>query len=239
MALLPRLSLPDIPQHVIQRGNNRSASFFAEDDYRCYLDCLHDAAERHDVAVHAYVLMTNHVHLLLTPTDETGIARAIQTLGRRYVCYIKRIYRRSGTLWEGRYQASLVDNDRYLLTCYCYFELNPVRAQMVGQPAGYPWSSYRTNAQGRSDPLLTPHTDYRRLGWTPAERQQAYLALFQAHIGPDALKALRETVNSNRGYGSERSKDQVEVALKRRVRPSKGGRLTNKEKNQDVLQQET
>lgn len=178
MARLPRLSLPGIPQHVIQRGNNRSACFFAEDDYRYYLDCLKDAVERYGVAVHAYVFMTNHVHLLLTPTDETGITRTIQTLGRRYVRYINQTYRRTGTLWEGRYQASLIDSDRYLLTCYRYIELNPVRAAMVETSEAYPWSSHRTNALGQPDPLLTPHPEYRRLGRTQAERQQAYQALF-------------------------------------------------------------
>lgn len=231
MARLPRLSLPGMPQHVIQRGNNRSACFFAEGDYLYYLDCLQDVVERHDVAVHAYVLMTNHVHLLLTPTNESGITRTMQALGRRYVRYINQTYRRSGSLWEGRYQASLIDSDRYLLTCYRYIELNPVRAAMVEMPQAYPWSSYRANALGQPDALLKPHP--------PTERQQAYQALFQTHIQPEMLKALREAVNSNRVYGSERFKDQVEATLKRRVRPSKGGRPSNKEKNRDVLQKET
>lgn len=204
MARLPRLSLPGLPQHVIQRGNNRSACFFAEDDYRYYLDCLQDAAKRHDVAVHAYALMANHVHLLLTPTGESGITRTMQTLGRRYARYINQTYRRSGTLWEGRYQASLIDSDLYLLTCYRYIELNPVRAQMVDHAEEYPWSSYRANALGQPDPLLTPHADYRRLGRTPAERQQAYRALFLDHLDPETLEALREATNANRVFGSER-----------------------------------
>ncbi len=135
-----------MPQHVIHRGNNRQATFFADGDYHFYLDCLSDAARRHDCHVHAYVLMTNHVHLLMTPQQPGAIARVMQSVGRRYVRYVNYVYRRSGTLWEERYKTSLVDSDRYLLTCYGYIELNPVRAGMVPDRAGYRWSSYRTQA---------------------------------------------------------------------------------------------
>ncbi|MCA1854190.1 MAG: transposase [Beggiatoa sp.] len=131
MVRLPRLSLASIPQHVIQRGNNRQACFYADEDYRFYLECLGEAARKYRVSVHAYVLMTNHVHLLMTPTSAAGMSQVMQTLGRRYVRYINYTYRRSGTLWEGRYHASLVQGDRYLLTCYRYIELNPVRANIT------------------------------------------------------------------------------------------------------------
>ena len=141
-----RMYLPTIPCHVVSRGNNRDACFYADEDYLFYLECLGDACDKYAVALHAYVLMTNHVHLLLTPRDELGISRVMQSVGRRYVQYINYTYRRSGTLWEGRHKASLIDADRYLLACYRYIELNPVRANMVVDPADYRWSSYRVNA---------------------------------------------------------------------------------------------
>lgn len=132
-----RMYLADVPAHVIQRGNNREACFYAEQDYLFYLDCLQNACERYQVAVHAYVLMTNHVHLLMTPATQEGISRVMQSLGRRYVQYINYEYRRTGTLWESRHKASLVDAENYLLTCYRYIELNPVRANMVNHPGDY------------------------------------------------------------------------------------------------------
>lgn len=130
----PRVYLPETPCHVIQRGNNRKASFFSAQDYQFYLECLYDACQRYGVKVHAYVLMTNHVHLLLTPKREDSISLTMQSIGRRYVQYINKEYRRTGTLWESRHKASLVDEDNYLLTCMRYIELNPVRTNMVEQP---------------------------------------------------------------------------------------------------------
>ena len=137
----PRMYLPSVPCHVIQRGNNREASFFAHQDYLFYLNCLGEACNRYNVAVHAYVLMTNHVHLLMTPDDREGISRVMQSIGRRYVQYINKEYQRCGTLWESRHKASLVDAEQYLLTCYRYIELNPVVANMVKHPGVYAWSS--------------------------------------------------------------------------------------------------
>ena len=144
-----RYNLPGIPQHVIQRGNNRQATFFSDEDYMRYLADLKSACDQHQCEVHAYVLMTNHVHLLMTPHNGDGIAKTMQSLGRRYVVYINQTYRRTGTLWEGRYKAALIDSENYLLTCYRYIELNPVRAEgMVDHPGKYRWSSYRANALG-------------------------------------------------------------------------------------------
>ena len=188
MARLPRLFLPSIPQHVIQRGNNRQACFYADEDYRFYLECLAEAARKYRASVHAYVLMTNHVHLLMTPTSAPGISRVMQTLGRRYVRTINHTYRRSGTLWEGRYHASLVQSERYLLTCYRYIELNPVRANITEGPGDYRWSSYACNALGNPDGLIEPHEEYLKLGREPTERQAAYRALFRVHIDPELLK---------------------------------------------------
>ena len=133
----PRFKLIGIPQHVIQRGNNREPCFYAEEDYRRYLDDLQECASKFDSRIHAYVLMTNHVHLLVTPMTEHGISQMMQALGRRYVYYVNKTYKRTGTLWEGRYKSSLIDSDRYLLTCMRYIELNPIRACMVIHPGEY------------------------------------------------------------------------------------------------------
>jgi putative transposase len=149
MARLPRLYVPGCAQHIIQRGNHRQACFIGELDYEFYLDKLNDAREKHHVSIHAFVLMTNHVHLLATPSDQYGISQMMQSLGRCYVGYVNSRYQRTGTLWEGRYKSTLVDSDAYLLTVSCYIELNPVRAIMVDHPSEYPWSSYRGDAMGK------------------------------------------------------------------------------------------
>jgi len=174
----PRYPLGGVPQHVIQRGNNRQPAFFHQDDFRFYLDCLGEAAAKHSCEIHAYVLMTNHVHLLMTPCQVNGVAKVMQSLGRRYVRHINSTYQRSGTLWEGRYKASLVESEIYLLTCSRYIELNPVRANLVTDPAEYSWSSYQWYALGKSDPLITDHAVYLELGRTDEERRKAYRELF-------------------------------------------------------------
>ena len=148
MARLPRIDMLGIPQHLIQRGNNRGVCFFADEDYVFYLECLNKAAKKYDCSMHAYVLMTNHVHLLVTPETKGGLSVMMQSVGRSYVRYINGHYRRSGTLWEGRYKSSLIESERYLLTCYRYIELNPVRAGMVSFPGDYRWSSYHCHARG-------------------------------------------------------------------------------------------
>ncbi|MFZ3154807.1 transposase [Pseudomonas sp.] len=155
MPRLPRYGLPGVPPRIIQRGNNRQAIFSCEDDYSVYLDWLKRAAEQYDLAIHAYVLMTNHVHLLATPGAEDSIAKALQSLGRRYVQYFNHRYGHMGTLWESRYRATVIDSESYLLACIRYIELNPVRAAMVTEPGEYPWSSYRCNAMGQEDELVT------------------------------------------------------------------------------------
>ncbi|PKM14181.1 MAG: transposase [Gammaproteobacteria bacterium HGW-Gammaproteobacteria-2] len=220
----PRYELVGVPQHVIQRGNNRQTTFFADEDYRAYLGWLGEAAERHGCSIHAYVLMTNHVHLLLTPQVAGAIGKVMQSLGRRYVQYINAAYGRSGTLWEGRYKASLIDSERYLLTCYRYIELNPVRAGMVSEPGKYRWSSYSWHGHGRVDPLISDHGEYWALGRDASTRQAAYRDLFRDALDPQALDDLRTALNQCRLCGSERFKDEIEVALQRRVRPGKAGR---------------
>src|SRR6266566_5488749 len=191
-----RFTLPGIPQHVIQRGNNREPCFLGEPDYRRYLDDLLASAVKYACRVHAYVLMTNHVHLLVTPLqEEPGIAEMMQALGRRYVYYINKRYQRTGTLWEGRYKASLVDPDAYLLTCMRYIELNPVRAQMVSHAGEYKWSSYIGNAQGPTDAVLSPHPLYSALGVTVAERQHAYRELFRCHLDDNSIHEIRDALS--------------------------------------------
>jgi len=229
----PRYPLAGIPQHVIQRGNNRQATFFANGDYRFYLNCLREAADRHDCHIHAYVLMTNHVHLLMTPQQPGAIAKVMQSVGRRYVQYVNYLYQRSGTLWEGRYKASLVDSERYLLTCYRYIELNPVRASMVSDPADYRWSSYRAHALGRGDSLITDHAGYLALGESIGVRCAAYRSLFERVLDKDLLATIRSSLNECRVLGDERFKDQIEAALNRPVRAGQRGRPRKRKDTSD------
>ncbi len=156
----PRLFLPDQPQHVVVRGHNRDPILARHEDFRFLYQCLRDAAGRHAMAIHAWVFMHNHIHLLVTPRDEDSLPATMQSLGRRYAQYFNRTYHRSGSLWEGRYKASLVDTERYLLACYRYIELNPVRAGIARQPEDYPYSSYHANALGKPDGLVAPHQVY-------------------------------------------------------------------------------
>lgn len=219
----PRYGLVGIPQHIIQRGNNRQVTFFATADYRHYLDCLREACSSHGCDLHAYVLMANHVHLLLTPSCPNSIAKVMQSVGRRYVRYINNVYRRSGTLWEGRYKASLID-EHYLLTCCRYIELNPVRSSMVADPGEYYWSTYNHHIGKRLDPLVSEHWLYLALGRTAGERHTAYRDLFRVHIDASAISTIRETTNRGLVLGTEGFKDKIEQAISRRVRLGKAGR---------------
>lgn len=213
----PRFYLPDVPAHVIQRGNSRQAVFFCDDDYRAYLAWLREGAARHGCAIHAYVLMTNHVHLLVTPETRDAISRTIQYVGRHYVTYVNSQYGRSGTLWEGRHKGSIISSEAYLLACSRYIELNPVRAGMVTAPEDYRWSSYRANAGGESCPLLRYHAIYMALGDSPESRQRAYRELFRAALGPGQLDAIRSAVQTGTPLGNDRFREQIEAALKRKV----------------------
>lgn len=224
MARLPRLYFPGCAQHVIQRGNNREACFYDEADYKAYLSFLKEAAIKYQVAIHAFVLMTNHVHLLATPRDEQGISRLMQAQGRKYVQYFNFTHGRTGTLWEGRYKSTLVDSDSYLLTVYRYIELNPVRAGMVSHASEYPWSSYQLNALGKPIQLLTPHALYLQLGKTEAERQDAYRSLFRGRMPERELTAIREATNKAWVLGDDRFKAKIEAKTGRRAVPlGRGG----------------
>lgn len=208
----------------MQRGNDRQPTFYAPVDYAAYKDFLRRAADQHRCRIHAYVLMTNHVHLLVTPDSSEGIPRLMQSLGRRYVRYINDSYRRTGTLWEGRYKACLIQADCYLLGCQRYIELNPVRAGMVETPAQYPHSSHGHNATGTPDPLVTPHPVYTAMGGIPEERRQAYRALFVATPESGIADHIRQTTSSCHVLGNERFKDEIEAILARSVRPGTTGR---------------
>jgi len=220
----PRFNLQGVPQHVIQRGNNREPCFYSEGDYRRYLNDLHESADKFGCCIHAYVLMTNHVHLLITPMVKYGVPQMMQALGRRYVYYFNKTYKRTGTLWEGRYKSSLVDSDRYLLTCMCYIELNPVRAAMVEHPGEYKWSSYQANAQGVADSLIEPHPLYTQLGQTDEIRQSAYRELFRCHADADTLHEIREALNHEVVLGRSYFKDRIEELTKRQARLGQPGR---------------
>ena len=219
----PRYPLAGIPQHVIQRGNNRQATFYANGDNRFYLNCLKQAADRYGC----------YVHLLMTPQQPGAIAKVMQSVGRRYVQYVNYLYQRSGTLWEGRYKASLVDSERYLLTCYRYIELNPVRANMVAEPADYRWSSYRAHALGRVDNLIIDHAGYTALGESAAARCAVYRSHFEHVLDKDILSAIRSTLNECRVLGDERFKDQIEAALNRSVRAGQRGRPRKRKDKSD------
>jgi len=206
-----RIYLPDVACHVIQRGNNRQACFFRQKDYEFYLECLQDACDKYRCMVHSYVLMTNHVHLLVTPSDETSLPRVMQSVGRRYVRWINTIYKRTGTLWEGRYKASLVDSDKYVLACYRYIELNPVRACMVECPREYRWSSYQNSAGLKSDLWLEYHPAYLALAESQEQQAIIYQGLFEEQgISDDWL--TRKTIREQ-PIGSDRFKKEVEGML--------------------------
>lgn len=235
MSRKPRFFVPDVPVHVVQRGNNRQAVFFNDNDYRVYLDWLGEAATEHGCAIHTYVLMTNHVHLLMTPAESRSVSAPLQALGRRFVPYINHSYGRTGTLWEGRFKASLVQEEDYLLTCYRYIELNPVRAAMVESPADYPWSSYPANALGEDNSVLHPHPLYLALGADDAARRAAYRALFAAEIGSDGLTTLRACLKTGTPFGNDRFRAQIEQALGVKVGYNSRGRP--KKIEQQVLEE--
>ena len=224
MARLPRYVMPGQPQHIIQRGNNRQPIFAVEADYLFFRDALVAAAQKHGLFIHAYVWMTNHIHLLATPLQQNSISKVLQAVGRKYVQYFNYSYQRSGTLWEGRYRATVVDSEAYLLTLMRYIELNPVRAGMVGHPEDYAWSSYAGNALGEAGlnvDWLTPHALYLRLGEAALDRQACYRQLFEAAIADADLHRIGECTNKGWALGSELFRCQVEALALRRA-TSKG-----------------
>jgi putative transposase len=218
MARPPRLELPGVPLHVIQRGNNRAACFFGEVDRRFYLKCLHEAAMRRNCAIHAYVLMSNHIHLLVTASERGSVAKMLQDVGRRYVRIINAIHGRTGTLWEGRFKSSLVDSETYLMTCHRYIETNPVRAGLAAEAGAYAWSSHRHYSSGTRDKVITEHPLFVRLGATAAERRAAFCSLFEAPLDALTLSRIRGAANTGSALGSESFLARAELVLGRRIR---------------------
>lgn len=224
MARLPRYSLPGQPQHVIQRGNNGQPIFMGGEDYLFYYECLATAAKTQGCDIHAYVFMTNHVHLLVTPHTDGAIGRTMQSIGRKYVQYFNYTHHRTGTLWEGRYRAGLIDAEGYLLTCYRYIELNPVRAAMVKHPRDYRWSSYRCHAVGQEDTVITDHKVYKALGKDETLRRAAYRALFRSHLNEETLRDIRDALHKGWVLGGDGFKKRISGLAQRRVAPLPKGR---------------
>ncbi len=223
----PRIHLDGVPLHIVQRGHNRQPCFFAEEDYQSYRRWLGEALNEVECDLHAYALMTNHVHLLLTPRKAEAVPKLVISLGRRYVQYINKAYRRCGTLWDSRYKSSPIQGETYLLLCMRYIELNPVRAAMVEDPAHYRWTSYRANALGQSDDLLTAHPLYVGLGRTPAARRAAYRSPFGRAMDQQTIADLRLALNQNQPLGNERFYARIERATgqRREARPRGRPRL--------------
>lgn len=219
MARRPRVLLPNIPLHIIQRGNNRAACFYADKDYIFYIDTLAELAELYGCKVHALCLMTNHVHLLLTPTCCAGGSLLMKGLGQRYVQYFNRTYQRTGTLWEGRFRSCLVQQENYVLACYRYIEMNPVRAGMVAHPGDYRWTSYRANAQGELSGFISPHAVYSELGSGAAQRAEAYRSIFMDRLSPELIEQIRSSTNGNYVLGNQKFASEIAQILGKRVSP--------------------
>ncbi len=224
----PRIIIPGVPLHVIQRGNNRQPCFYADEDYHLYLEWLQKDSRDAGCSIHAYVLMTNHVHLLLTPADANSAGALMKQLGQRYVQYINRTYQRSGKLWEGRFRSCIAQQEEYMLVCQRYIEMNPVRAGLVEHPGDYRWSSYGCNGQGETSELLRHHPIYLSLGRTGEERLVAYRELFRHELEPGLVDQIRQATNGNFALGNLRFTDEIAAILGRRVIPGKTGRPCKK-----------
>jgi putative transposase len=224
----PRIHIDGVPLHIVQRGHNRGACFFDDQDRHAYLGWLRDALQHERCQLHAYVLMTNHVHLLLTPEHATSVPRLIISVGRRYVQYINNAYGRTGTLWDSRYKSSLVQAETYLLVCQRYIELNPVRAGMVSDPGDYPWSSYRANAFGQANAVLSPHPLYIALAADDASRRGVYRDLFRTALGDAPLSDLRMALNQDQPIGNSRFYTEIEAMTGQRRELRKRGRPRKK-----------
>lgn len=224
MARLPRLSVLGYPHHVILRGNNRQAIFTGRGDFERMLALLTEHSRAQSVEIHAYVLMTNHLHLLLTPQKDKALSLMMQSVGRSYVQVFNKLHGRTGTLWEGRYRSTLIQSDRYLLTCMAYIDLNPVRAGMVVQPEDYAWSSYKHYVGRKTDPLVTPHALYWTLGNTPFAREAAYAEMVHAGITLAQQDALTRATLSGWALGEAAFVADLQKKTERRIAQSKAGR---------------
>lgn len=224
MARLPRLTLPGFAHHIIQRGNNRQPIFIATADYQMMLDLLEENSNKFEVAIHAYVLMGNHFHLLATPQTTEGLAQMMQAVGRRYVRYFNDRQGRSGTLWEGRFKSTLIQTERYLLACMAYIDLNPVRAGMVATAGDYPWSSFAHFVGRRTDRLITPHPLFWELGNTPFAREAAYAQLVQEGVNSAQQAALTDATLRGWALGEPEFVDDLQKRTQRRASKAVAGR---------------
>jgi putative transposase len=224
MARLPRLTVPGYPHHIIQRGNNRQAIFASAADYQFLLDLLEENAKKFGVAIHAYVLMGNHFHLLATPETTDALPQMMQAVGRRYVRYFNDAQGRSGTLWEGRYKSTLIQTERYLLACMAYIDLNPVRAGLAAQARDYPWSSHAHYIGLRTDRLITPHALYWELGNTPFAREAAYAELVRAGVSSEQQQALTQSALRGWALGEADFVAELQKKTARRVIKALAGR---------------
>ena len=228
MARLPRLTLPGYAHHVIQRGNNRQPIFASTQDFQFMLDLLEENARKFQVAIHAYVLMDNHFHLLATPQTAEGLPQMMQAVGRSYVRYFNDTHRRTGTLWEGRYKSTVIQTERYLLACMVYIDLNPVRAGMVAQARDYPWSSHAHYLGLRTDKLLTPHPVVWALGNTPFAREAAYAEMVAAGVQAGQQQALTDSALRGWALGEPAFVKNLQTLTARRVSPKPRGRPLSK-----------
>lgn len=220
----PRFYLPGVPCHVVQRGMGGEDCFFHDADYAYYLECLLEASIDHGCRIHAYVLMPNHIHLLLTPLERNSVSRLMQSVGRRYVQHVNRDRERTGSLWEGRHRASLVEEGRLLLACQHYIELNPVRAGLVDRPDDYRWSSYQWHGLGRPCRVLVDHPSFRQLGRDSLERQAHYLQLVANRPDELTLESIRATLNSGTPLGGRSFCRHVEKELCMKIGQLRRGR---------------
>lgn len=228
MARLSRVSPNGVTHHIIQRGNNRQACFKDSQDMEAYLGWLEDFSARYSVDVHAWVLLKNHVHILCTPHKEGGISKMMQSIGRMYVRYFNQKYKRSGTLWEGRYKACLIESEKYFLDVSRYIETKPVREKQAKTPGAYAWSSYGSNALGKASKLSTPHKEYNRLGKDKATRIKNYKKLFSKPLSKELIKQITDTVNKGMALGDKKFTDDIETSTNQRVTPRKAGRPRKK-----------
>ncbi|MDE2416657.1 MAG: transposase [Burkholderiales bacterium] len=231
MARLPRLTLPGLPHLVIQRGNNRQSIFEKTADYQTLLDLLAENASKYRVAVHAYVLMQNHFHLLVTPQTGEGLPLLMQSVGRRYVRYFNDTHHRTGTLWEGRYRSTVIEAETYLLACMVYFDLNPVRSGLASQAGDYPWSSYSHYSGQHVDKLISAHPLVWALGNTPFAREAAYTQMVRAGISAVQQKTLTDATLSGWALGSQIFVEELQKNTPRRLTKSRAGRPTTQVKD--------
>ena len=217
MARLPRYTIINQPQHIIQQSRDGQKIFHQEQDYQYFHDCLEAAAYNYNLRIHAYALLPDHVQVLASPGNPDSISRTVQSIGRNYVQYFNESYDTEGTLWDGRYRATVLDDKPYLLTCSRYIETTPVRTGLVAKPKEYAWSSYAHNALARQDPMITPHREYLRLGATPAERSKAYRALFKKKLSDETVDTITDSVLKGWALGDAKFAARIEKLSGRRA----------------------